>query len=88
MTWSDYTSKIRAVINELGRKGVLTGEVPLKFSLLKNKGNIFTKVPHIRFQDNAILGSVDELSEDSNAWCELRIIIQTLTGIKPYTTVA
>ena len=66
MTWSDYTSQIRAIINELGRRRLLIGEVPLKLRLVKNKGNIFTKVPHITFQDNAILEFSEEISIVSN----------------------
>jgi hypothetical protein len=64
MTWSEYTSQIRAIINELGRRRILIGEVPLKSRLVKNKGNIFTKVPHITFQYNAIL----EFSEEISIW--------------------
>jgi hypothetical protein len=66
MNWSDYTSQIRAIINEFGRRRLLIGEVPLKSRRVKNKGEIFTKAPHIMFQDNAILVFSEEISIVSN----------------------
>jgi hypothetical protein len=66
MTWSDYTSKIRAIINEFGQRRLVIGEVPLKSRLVKNKGEIFTKAPHITFQDNAIFEFSEEISIVSN----------------------
>ena len=66
MTWSDYTSKIRAIINEFGQRRLIIGEVPLKSRLVKNKGEIFTKAPHITFQDSAIFEFLEEISIISN----------------------
>lgn len=46
MTWNEYTSHIRALINDVGMRGLLVGEVSVKFRRKKGKGNIFTEVPH------------------------------------------
>ncbi|MBM3238353.1 hypothetical protein FJZ31_18840 [Candidatus Poribacteria bacterium] len=53
MTWNEYTSHIRALINDFGMRGLLTGEIPVKFRHKKNTGNIFTEAPHLIFRDDA-----------------------------------
>ncbi len=44
---------MRALINDLGIRGLLIGEVPVKFKRKKNTGNIFSEAPHLTFKDGA-----------------------------------
>ena len=66
MTWNEYTSYIRALINDFGIRGLLTGEIPVKFRRKKNTGNIFTEVPHLTFRDDASFEFSENLTLISN----------------------
>jgi len=59
MTWNEYTSHIRAVLTEFGRRGLLVGRMPVRFRLLKEQGSIYTESP-LMFKDGASF----ELAED------------------------
>ncbi|MBC8462453.1 MAG: hypothetical protein H8D67_31155 [Deltaproteobacteria bacterium] len=62
MIWNEYTSKIRAVISELGRRGVLIGRVPIHFIRKGNKGTIHTEFPHLTFKDGAYLEVLENIT--------------------------
>jgi len=66
MTWNEYTSHIRALINDFGMKGLLIGEIPVKFRRKKNTGNIFRDTPHLSFKDGASFEFSENLTLISN----------------------
>lgn len=66
MTWNEYTSHIRALINDFGMRGLLIGEVPVKFRRKENTGNIFTEAPHLTLKDGASLEFSENITLISN----------------------
>ena len=66
MTWNEYTTYIRAMINDFGTRGLLTGAVPVKFRRKKSRGSIFTETPHLTFKDGASFEFAEDLTLISN----------------------
>jgi len=61
MTWNKYTGKIRTLIIDFGRRGLIEA-FPIKFQLVKNAGNIYTENPHLQFRDGSYLKVFERIS--------------------------
>ncbi|MEK7727225.1 MAG: hypothetical protein AAB354_02365, partial [candidate division KSB1 bacterium] len=63
--YPEYKSKLRALIVEYGRRGILTGETPLRFvpsdRIPPQEGGVVLAMnPQLNFQDGATLSVLEE----------------------------
>jgi len=66
LTYPEYKSKLRALVAEYGRQGIISGEIALRFVTAegippKEGGVVLAMEPPLKFRDGATLSVLEEV---------------------------